>query len=79
MILPRAMLLRSLDMFMWQGGPGCSSMIGNFYELGPYWVDDNMELQPNPGEVLSLAFIVDQVENVRIHRHLSPLPLESPS
>eukprot|EP00884_Botryococcus_braunii_P019093 jgi/Botrbrau1/5868/Bobra.0366s0047.1 len=32
-----------------QGGPGCSSMIGNFYSLGPYWVDNNLQLKENPG------------------------------
>ncbi|KAF3794771.1 Serine carboxypeptidase-like 50 [Nymphaea thermarum] len=32
-----------------QGGPGCSSMIGNFFELGPWkFSADNPDLQPNP-------------------------------
>ncbi|CAI5462435.1 unnamed protein product [Closterium sp. Yama58-4] len=31
-----------------QGGPGCSSMIGNFYELGPYRITESLNIEPNP-------------------------------
>ena len=33
-----------------QGGPGCASLFGNFFELGPELVDENLDLQPNPGK-----------------------------
>ncbi|KAM7271872.1 hypothetical protein ACFE04_031086 [Oxalis oulophora] len=43
-----------------QGGPGCSSMIGNFYELGPWRVNRQLTLEPNPGSwnrIFGLLFI----------------------
>lgn len=33
-----------------QGGPGCSSLFGAFYELGPELVGEDLSLRPNPGE-----------------------------
>jgi len=30
------------------GGPGCSSELALFFENGPFWVDSNLQLQPNP-------------------------------
>jgi hypothetical protein len=32
-----------------QGGPGCASLFGAFYELGPELVAEDLSLQPNPG------------------------------
>ncbi|KAL8490565.1 hypothetical protein ACS0TY_022544 [Phlomoides rotata] len=44
-----------------QGGPGCSSMIGNFYELGPWLVkQEDLSLVPNSGpwnRVFGLLFL----------------------
>ncbi|KAJ9549040.1 hypothetical protein OSB04_021583 [Centaurea solstitialis] len=47
-----------------QGGPGCSSMIGNLYELGPWRVtpsvNQQLELEPNPGSwnrIFGLLFL----------------------
>lgn len=39
----------NLPILLWlQGGPGCASSFGAFYELGPYVTDDNGKLKPNP-------------------------------
>ncbi|CAL0312157.1 unnamed protein product [Lupinus luteus] len=41
--------LSQTPLLIWlQGGPGCSSMIANFYELGPWRVTKSLTLQPNP-------------------------------
>ncbi|KAL0540124.1 hypothetical protein IC582_024354 [Cucumis melo] len=49
-----------------QGGPGCSSMVGNFFELGPWRVNFNKQktepisLIPNPGSwnrIFGLLFL----------------------
>lgn len=32
-----------------QGGPGCSSLFGMVYINGPYFVNDDLTLRPNPG------------------------------
>ncbi|XP_015086646.1 serine carboxypeptidase-like 50 [Solanum pennellii] len=49
--------LSETPIIIWlQGGPGCSSMLGNFYELGPFRVSSSLRqnveqltLKPNPG------------------------------
>ena len=40
----------STPLLLWlQGGPGCSGLVGNFFELGPYFVNpDSVSLSPNP-------------------------------
>lgn len=41
---------RSIPIVLWlQGGPGCASTFGGFYELGPYSLNEELELVPNPG------------------------------
>ncbi|KAI3729318.1 hypothetical protein L6452_17974 [Arctium lappa] len=60
--------LSQTPLVIWlQGGPGCSSMTGNFYELGPWRVTpslrqnvNHLELQPNPGSwnrIFGLLFL----------------------
>ncbi|KAL8137579.1 hypothetical protein V2J09_003580 [Rumex salicifolius] len=56
--------LSKTPLLIWlQGGPGCSSMTGNFYELGPWGVNsDNktINLRPNPGawnHIFGLVFL----------------------
>ncbi|KAL3510594.1 hypothetical protein ACH5RR_029995 [Cinchona calisaya] len=53
--------LSQTPILIWlQGGPGCSSMIGNFYELGPWRVSSNVSVEPNPGtwnRIFGLVFI----------------------
>ena len=40
----------STPLLLWlQGGPGCSGLLGNFFELGPYFVNpDGETLSRNP-------------------------------
>ncbi|KAG5076237.1 hypothetical protein JHK82_054932 [Glycine max] len=53
--------LSRTPLLIWlQGGPGCSSMIGNFYELGPWRVTESLTLQRNHGawnRIFSLLFL----------------------
>ncbi|XP_023764075.2 serine carboxypeptidase-like 50 [Lactuca sativa] len=60
--------LSETPLVIWlQGGPGCSSMIGNFYELGPWRVTasvkqnvEHLSLEPNPGSwnrIFGLLFL----------------------
>ncbi|CAH1414136.1 unnamed protein product [Lactuca virosa] len=57
--------LSETPLVIWlQGGPGCSSMTGNFYELGPWRVTasvkqnvEHLTLEPNPGESYSGKYV----------------------
>lgn len=60
--------LSDTPILIWlQGGPGCSSMLGNFYELGPWRVVssqghnvEHLKLEPNSGSwnrLFGLVFI----------------------
>lgn len=53
----------TVPIILWlQGGPGCASTFGAFYELGPYLVNDDMTVEPNPGSwtLLGGLLLLDQ-------------------
>ncbi|PNY13110.1 serine carboxypeptidase 50-like protein, partial [Trifolium pratense] len=53
--------LSQTPLLIWlQGGPGCSSMLANFYELGPWRVTKSLTLESNPGSwnrIFGLIFL----------------------
>ncbi|MCE0481680.1 Serine carboxypeptidase-like 50, partial [Datura stramonium] len=64
---PRTPLSETPILIWLQGGPGCSSMLGNFYELGPWRVSsshgqnvEHLSLERNPGSwnrIFGLLFL----------------------
>lgn len=58
---PTSPLSRTPLLIWLQGGPGCSSLLGNFFELGPFLVSDRSpSLRPNPfswNRLFGLLFI----------------------
>uniref|UniRef100_A0A7N1A1Z1 Carboxypeptidase n=1 Tax=Kalanchoe fedtschenkoi TaxID=63787 RepID=A0A7N1A1Z1_KALFE len=61
---PPASPLTDTPLLIWlQGGPGCSSMVGNFFELGPWRLNPNnpnLQLEHNPGawnRIFGLLFL----------------------
>ncbi|KAL9277226.1 hypothetical protein ACSQ67_025234 [Phaseolus vulgaris] len=57
--------LSQTPLLIWlQGGPGCSSMLANFYELGPWRVTQSLTLQRNPASwnrIFGLLFLDNPV------------------
>ncbi|CAN1164319.1 Serine carboxypeptidase-like 50 [Linum perenne] len=78
-------------LFWLQGGPGCSSMLGNFFELGPYRVTQCQDLQgqkhtvlePNPGSwnrIFDLVFLDNPIgSGFSIASHPAEIPTDQDS
>ena len=59
-----------------QGGPGCSSQLGNFYTLGPYKVNKSLMLEPNPGQ--PRLFLLKQCVLCNSHHFVASVPGRAP-
>ncbi|KAG8372892.1 hypothetical protein BUALT_Bualt12G0114400 [Buddleja alternifolia] len=47
-----------------EGGPGCASMTANYFQIGPWIVNQNLSLEPNPGpwnNIFGLLFLDNPV------------------
>ncbi|KAK8472027.1 hypothetical protein PHAVU_002G094600 [Phaseolus vulgaris] len=64
--------LSQTPLLIWlQGGPGCSSMLANFYELGPWRVTQSLTLQRNPASwnrIFGLLFLDNPIGSGFSHR-----------
>ncbi|KAK4405483.1 Serine carboxypeptidase-like 50 [Sesamum angolense] len=53
--------LSQTPILIWlQGGPGCSSMLANLFEIGPWLVNQELSLEPNPSswnKIFGLLFL----------------------
>lgn len=65
-----------------QGGPGCSSMIANFFELGPWQVGEDQQLHRHPApwnRLFGLLFLDNPVgSGFSIAPSLSDIPSDQP-
>ncbi|BBN15042.1 vitellogenic carboxypeptidase-like protein [Marchantia polymorpha subsp. ruderalis] len=57
--------LSETPIVLWlQGGPGCSGLLGNFFELGPWVIGADQQFHPNPGSwnrIFGLLFLDNPV------------------
>lgn len=58
---PKNTPISETPILIWlQGGPGCSSMLANLFELGPWLVNQEIKLEPNPSswnKIFGLLFL----------------------
>lgn len=58
---PKNTSVSQTPILIWlQGGPGCSSMLANLFELGPWLVNQELRLEPNPSswnKIFGLLFL----------------------
>eukprot|EP00250_Pteridium_aquilinum_P020198 c24738_g1_i1 orf=77-1423(+) len=70
-----------IPVLLWlQGGPGCSSMLGNFYELGPWRVGEDQCLYRNPApwnRIFGVLFLDNPVgAGFSIAPHVEDIPTD---
>ncbi|KAF8021301.1 LOW QUALITY PROTEIN: hypothetical protein BT93_G1665 [Corymbia citriodora subsp. variegata] len=77
--------LSQTPLLIWlQGGPGCSSMIGNFYELGPWRVSsvghnaERLVVEPNPSSWKRLFGLLSLDNPIGVGFSITASPEEIP-